>query len=378
MLKHNDIYMYIMKNITVIGVGRLGLGLALLIEKAGFNVCGVDVFPSYVKSLNDKTFKTKEPEYESLLNNSKNFKATTDLKEGLNHSDIIFIIVPTPNGGGERFYDHSILSNLLLKINKHKVKNKSLIIGCTVMPGYIKDIAELLVKDCENTTINYNPEFIAQGEIVKGFRNPDIILIGTNDATLGDKLKEIYKNIAETNPRYCVLKPIEAEMVKISINGFITTKLSFANMISDACDRLGADKNVVLKSVGGDSRIGNKYFNPGYSFGGPCFPRDTKALKRIIDSVDINSDLLDATTKYNEEHSLFQTKQLLKEEKIEYVIEDICYKEGSKIPIIEESAKLKIAKNLVKAGKKVIIKDEQHMIDEVIKEYGNLFEYKLK
>ena len=105
------------KNITVIGVGRLGLGVALLIEKAGFNVCGVDIFPSYVKSLNDKTFKTKEPEYESLLENSKNFKATTDLQEGLNHSDIIFIIVPTPNGGGERFYDHSILSNLLLKIN---------------------------------------------------------------------------------------------------------------------------------------------------------------------------------------------------------------------------------------------------------------------
>ena len=366
------------KNITVIGVGRLGLGLALLIEKAGFNVCGVDVFPSYVKSLNDKTFKTKEPEYESLLNNSKNFKATTDLQEGLNHSDIIFIIVPTPNGGGERFYDHSILSNLLLKINKHKVKNKSLIIGCTVMPGYIKDIAELLVKDCENTTINYNPEFIAQGEIVKGFRNPDIILIGTNDATLGDKLKEIYKNIAETNPRYCILKPIEAEMVKISINGFITTKLSFANMISDVCDRLGADKSAVLKSIGGDSRIGNKYFNPGYSFGGPCFPRDTKALKRIVDSVDINSDLLHATTKYNEEHSLFQTNQLLREGKEAYIIEDICYKEGSKIPIIEESSKLKIAKNLVKAGKKVIIKDEQHMIDEVIKEYGNLFEYELK
>lgn len=366
------------KNITVIGVGRLGLGLALLIEKAGFNVCGVDILPSYVKSLNDKTFKTKEPEYELLLKNSINFKATTNLKEGLDHSDIVFIIVPTPNGGGERFYDHSILSNLLLKINKHKVKNKSLIIGCTVMPGYIRDIAKLLTKDCENTTVNYNPEFIAQGEIVKGFRNPDIILIGTNDETLGDKLKEIYKNITLTEPKYCILKPIEAEMVKISINGFITTKLSFANMISDVCDKLGADKNKVLTSVGGDSRIGNKYFKPGYSFGGPCFPRDTKALKKVVDSVNLNSDLLASTTKYNEEHSLYQTNELLKEGKEEYTIEDICYKENSKIPIIEESAKLKIARNLVKFGKKVTIKDEPHMIDEVIKEFGNLFEYELK
>ena len=366
-----------MKNITVIGIGRLGLGLALLIEKAGFNVCGVDIFQNYIDSLNNKTFKTKEPQYEELLKNSNNFKATTDLLEGLNHSDIIFIVVPTPNGGGERFYDHSILSNLLIKINKHKVINKSLIIGCTVMPGYIRDIAKLLVKDCKNTTINYNPEFIAQGEIVKGFKNPDIILIGTEDDNLVNKLKEIYKNIVETNPRYCILTPIEAEMVKISINGFITTKISFANMISDVCDKLGADKNKVLKSVGGDSRIGNKYFNPGYSFGGPCFPRDTKALKKIVDSVNLNSDLLTSTTKYNEEHSIFQTNQLLEEGKETYIIENVCYKEGSKVPIIEESAKLKIARNLVKSGKKVIIKDEAYMIDEVIKEFGNMFEYKI-
>ena len=199
-----------------------------------------------------------------------------------------------------------------------------------------------------------------------------------NQDQMNGIVEEIYKNIAETSPRYCVLTPIEAEMVKISINGFITTKLSFANMISDVCDKLGADKKKVLTSVGGDSRIGNKYFNPGYSFGGPCFPRDTKALKQIVDSVNLNSDLLASTTKYNEEHSIFQTNQLLEEGKEEYVIEDICYKEGSKIPIIEESAKLKIAKNLVKAGKKVTIRDESHMIDEVIKEYGNMFEYELK
>ena len=366
------------KKITIIGIGKLGLGLALLIENAGFNVCGVDILPSYVTSINNKTFKTKEPEYEDLLKNSNNFYATTDLLEGLNFSNTIFIIVPTPNCGGERFYDHSILSNLLVKINKHKVINKSLIIGCTVMPGYIRDIANLLIKDCENTTINYNPEFIAQGEIIKGFLNPDIILIGTHDHILANKLKEIYQLITKTNPKYCILKPIEAEMVKISINGFITTKISFANMISDVCDKLGADKNSVLKSVGSDSRIGNKYFNPGYSFGGPCFPRDTKALKQIVDSVNLNSDLLAGTTKYNEEHSLFQTNQMLEKNKKEYIIEDICYKEGSIIPIIEESAKLKIAKNLIKAGKKVIIKDQSHMIDEVIKEYGNLFDYEIK
>lgn len=367
------------RNITILGIGRLGLGLALLIEKVGYNVCGVDIFPSYVKCLNNKIFKTKEPGYEELLKNSKNFHATTDLQEGLNHSDIIFIVVQTPNGGGDKFYDHTILSNLLMKINKHKVKNKDIIIGCTIMPKYIDEIGKMLIEDCENTTLNYNPEFIAQGEIIKGFLNPDIILIGAENELLGEKLEEIYSKFILTKPRYCLLTPLEAEIVKISINGFITTKLSFANMISDVCDNCGADKSKVLNSIGGDSRIGNKYFRPGYSFGGPCFPRDTVALKQFVDKMEINSDLLTATTKYNNEHVNFQTKQLLRENPDKEVFEftDICYKENSKIPIIEESAILKIAENLAKKGKKVIIKDEIQLINECKKEYGNLFKYKI-
>jgi UDPglucose 6-dehydrogenase len=367
------------KNITVIGVGKLGLGLALLIEKGGYNVCGVDIFPDYVKCLNDKTYKTKEPDYENLLQNSKNFHATTDLQEGLNFSDIIFIVVQTPNGGGDRFYDHTILSNLLVKINKYKVKNKDIIVGCTVMPKYINEVGKLLIQDCDNTTLNYNPEFIAQGEIIKGFKNPDIILIGAEDESLGERLKKIYSTFILTNPRYCLLTPLEAEIVKITINGFITTKLSFANMISDVCDNCGADKNKVLHSIGGDSRIGNKYFRPGYSFGGPCFPRDTVALKQFVDKMEINSDLLTATTKYNKEHIKFQTEQLLRKnpDKIEFEFTDICYKENSKIPIIEESAKLKIAENIVKMGKKVIIKDEIQLVNECKKEYGKLFDYEI-
>ena len=364
-----------MEKITVIGVGRLGLGLALLIEKVGYDVLGVDIFQPYIDSLNSKTFKTKEPEYEKLLQDSKNFRATLNLDEGLNYSDIIFIMVQTPNSGTDKYYDHSILSNILMKINEQKVENKHIIIGCTVMPKYIQEIGEFLLCDCKNCTLNYNPEFIAQGEIIEGFLHPDIILIGTKSKDLGEKIREIYSKFVQTSPRYCIISPIEAEITKISINGFITTKLSFANMISDVCDNVGADKNKVLDSVGGDSRIGNKYFKPGYSFGGPCFPRDTKALALFIEQSNINHDLLLATTKYNQEHIEYQTKELLKENSGEYVFENICYKENSKIPIIEESAKLKIAKNLVKSGNKVIIKDEIQLINEVKKEYGSLFSY---
>ena len=365
-------------NITVIGIGKLGLGLALLFANNGYNVTGVDINSEYVNNLANKTITFIEPEYDELLKNTKNFKVTTSLKDGLDFADLIFIVVQTPNSGGERFYDHTILSNLLFKINTYKPKNKNIIIGCTVMPKYIDEVANSLINECENCNISYNPEFVAQGEVIKGFKNADIILVGTNNNNLRPILEEIYTKIAVNKPKFCFMKPLEAEIVKISLNGFITTKISYANMISDLCDTVGADKKTVLDAIGSDSRIGNKYFKPGYSFGGPCFPRDTRALKLLMDKYNIDSDLLKATTLYNEKHIDFQVKELLKLNKDEYTIENVCYKENTRVPLIEESAKLKIAKKLVENGKKVVISDYSDTINEVKKEFGNLFQFEIK
>lgn len=365
-------------NITIVGIGKLGLGFSLILERGGFNVLGVDINKNYVDSLNNKTFTTKEPKYEEYLKNSSNFKATTDLQEGLEFSDIIFIIIQTPNSGGDKMYDHTFLSNLLENINKLKPNKKDIIIGCTVMPKYIDNIGKSLLEDCNDCYLSYNPEFVAQGDIIRGFSNPDIILLGTENNNLVPKIKEIYTKTTLTDPKFCILKPLDAEIVKISLNGFITTKLSFANMISDVCDNVGADKEKVLDSIGSDSRIGTKYFKPGYSFGGPCFPRDTVALKMFVEQSGINTELLESTTKYNQEHIKFHTQQLLRQNKDVYIIENICYKEDSKVFIIEESAKLKIAKLLVEKGKQVIIKDEEQLIIEVKKEYGKIFKYEIK
>lgn len=384
-------------NITVIGIGKLGLGFALLLEKSGYNVLGVDIFQDYVNRINEKTIHFSEPDYDELLKKSENLKATTSIEEGLNHSNIIFIIVQTPNGGGSRFYDHSILSNLLEKINNKKPSNKHFIIGCTVMPNYIQDIGKELINNCKESTLSYNPEFVAQGDIVKGFLNPDIILVGTESEEVKNVLKEIYDAMTINTPKYCFMKPTEAEIVKISLNGFITTKISFANMISDLCDVIpNVNKSIVLEAIGSDSRIGTKYFRAGTSFGGPCFPRDTRALKQLMDQNGIQSKMLEATTEYNNQHVQFQLEQLLSENeeiakmltcnidkmekngKIEtiYTFSNVCYKDNSKIPIIEESAKLKIAEKLVKKYDKiVIIKDVEAIINEVKKEYGSLFFY---
>jgi nucleotide sugar dehydrogenase len=362
-------------NITIIGIGKLGLGFALLLEKNGFNVCGVDINDKYVKQINSKQLFSQEPQYNDLLKNSTRFQATTSLEYGLSFSNTIFIIVQTPNCGGTKFYDHTILSNLLININNIQPINKNIIIGCTVMPKYIDEIGIELIKNCKNTFLSYNPEFVAQGEIIHGFKNPDIILIGTTNPLLKPILENIYSKISINNPQYFVLSPLDAEIVKITINSFITTKIAFANTISDLCDVMGANKFNVLKAVGTDSRINPKYFNPGYSFGGPCFPRDTKAMKLLLNNHKIPSDILDGTIVSNEEHVTFQTSQLLKTNLDEYIIENICYKENSLVPIIEESAKLKIAKQLHENKKHVIIKDIPELLLEVKKEYGNIFEY---
>ena len=357
-------------NLTVIGIGKLGLGFALLLEKYGYNVMGVDINEEYVSKINSKTIEFHEPGYNELLKESMNFIATTNIEEGLSFSDIIFILVQTPNGGGERFYDHTILSNLLMKINKLDYFNKDIIIGCTVMPGYIDQIAKTLLPD---SFISYNPEFVAQGDILYGFENSDIILVGTEHEHISVLLKSIYS--FNKKGTFCCMTPLEAEIVKISLNGYITTKISYANMISDLCDTLGANKNIVLDAIGSDLRIGKRYFKPGYSFGGPCFPRDTLALKQLLDQNNIQSHLLKATSNYNGFHIDFQVKELLKRGKSEYIFENVSYKENCTVPLIEESAKLKIAKRLSQLGKKVIIHESQEMIEEVKKEYGNIFEY---
>ena len=219
-----------MEKLTFIGIGRLGLCSALVFEKVGFDVIGVDINQSYVDMLNNKQYKSHEPYVVDYLKKSKNFRATIDLKEGLEFSDNIFIVVQTPNGGGENFYDHSILSNLLLKINKLKPKNKNFIVCCTTMPGYLENIGKTLINNCENCTLNYNPEFIAQGNIIKDFENPDIILIGQDTEESGLAIENFYKKIFENRekkPRYCRVSLTEGEMVKISINGFIYNLIHF-------------------------------------------------------------------------------------------------------------------------------------------------------
>jgi UDPglucose 6-dehydrogenase len=341
-------------------------------------VVGVDLSDSYVKSLNDKTFKSPEPHVEDYLKASKNFRATTSTEEAIAHSDLLYLLVATPTGSGDKSYDHSSLSRVLFDLNKRKLANKHVVIGCTVLPGYIRDTGRFLLRDCVNTTLNYNPEFIAQGAIIYGFENPDMVLIGEENKAAGDRIEGLYHHCTKGKPYVARMSAESAELTKLSLNCFITTKIAFANTIADiAAKTPNADAVAILKAVGADSRVGAKCILPGYGFGGPCFPRDNRALGNYAKSVGVEPIIPFATDASNNFHAKAMTEAELAKGLDHYVFEDVCYKERCPVPIIEESAKLVVALQVRKAGKRVTIRDRQAVIAEVQKEFGALFDYEI-
>ncbi len=371
----NFVGLFSNNNITVIGIGRLGLCTALCFEKAGYNVLGVDLLPTYVSAINNKILKTNEPFTEEYLQNSTNFKATTDLDAALNFSDLYFIVVDTPSGAYEA-YDHSRLGRLLSNINQRQLKNKHIVICCTVFPGYIRNIASLLLKDCENCSISYNPEFIAQGSIISNFQRPDMILIGEGSKTVGDRLEAIYRKTCLNTPIITRMSPASAEITKLSVNCFVTAKISYANMIGEIADQTpDADKYAILKAVGADTRVGVKYLLPGYGFGGPCFPRDNRALGAYAKQLGIEPLISIATDHTNKLHAQYMADQLIKSNLDNYIFEDVNYKDNCPVIIIEESQKLAVAEILAKRGYSVTIRDRAAVITEVQQKYGNLFKY---
>jgi UDPglucose 6-dehydrogenase len=362
------------KNITVIGIGKVGLSLALSLEKVGFNVLGVDINSRYIEALNKKDFFTKEPYLNDYLLTSKNFKATTSLEEGLNFSDTIFVFVSTTYGTPS--YNYTALIKLMNQLADTEIENKHIIINSTVMPGFIeKNIRPLFCKK-NNITLSYNPPFIAQGDIVRGLRNPDMVLIGVGSETNGKELKEIYSSVCLNNPFFAVVSVESAEIIKMGLNCFVTTKIAFANLIGDIADKTpGANKYEILEAIGKDKRIGGKYFKPGYGFGGPCFTRDNKAFVEYVSSIGLNPLFFVTTDLVNQEHSKFMAEQFIENHLETYVFEDLSYKENSPVKIIESSQKLNVARMIAESGKTVILKDEESILKEIESIYGQLFKY---
>jgi UDPglucose 6-dehydrogenase len=363
------------KEISVIGIGKLGICFALTLERAGYDVLGVDISPEYVRMINDKTLRSDEENVENYLKTSTNFTATTDLQRSLEHSDVLFVIVATPSLENGR-YDHSQIDSLLDKFESFGIQQspKQLIICCTTMPGYCDTVAERMAE--YNYVVSYNPEFIAQGTILRDQEYPEMVLIGEGSTEAGDTLQEIYEIHTQSSPRICRMSRKEAEICKISLNCFLTTKISFANMIGDIVLRSGFAPNAVLEAIGSDTRVGNRYLNYGYGYGGPCFPRDNRALALYAEDVGIDALISIASDQSNQKHLEYQIERFVADsdpEDAQVIVDSVTYKPES--TMIVESQQLAYAVGLAKAGCSVTIRERASVIDEVSKIYGNLFTY---
>ena len=341
--------------IGVIGAGRLGLTFALLCEKNGYEVLVSDVREDYVYNLNQKICITNEPLIQDMLFESTKLSATTDNIEIIKNCDTIFTFVSTPSTI-EGNYDTSKVFEVSGNFNTASaleipLYNKKFIIGCTTNPGDTEQIQQRL--NMFNVQVAYNPEFIAQGEIVKGLEQSDIVLIGTDYQNLANELIEIYNKIQTTPVNAYVMSSKAAEITKIGINCFLTTKISYANMMGDIMTKAGikGEIDMVLSAVGGDTRVGKKYMKYGFGFGGPCLPRDNRALGHYAKNLGMELNLPLTVDSFNKEHASFLKDyyiDLNPDKSNPFVMNYITYKRGT--DILEESQQFQLCIDLLNEG----------------------------
>lgn len=329
------------KIISVIGLGKLGLCIACVLAK-DFKVIGIDNNEKHINDLRFGINSIKETNLDKWYNDYRKNITFTNRYDNL--GDITFIIVPTPSLENHKFTSFSI-EEVLLKIHKKQI----VIIISTIMPGEINR----LQKQFPHLILYYNPTFIALGNVIKNFRNPDFILIGADKKKGLKELKNIYNKICFKIPEFIILLPIQAEIAKLALNCYITTKITFANQIGNLCYRLGISANNILKAIGRDRRIGNEYFKAGFGYGGGCFPRDNLALSAYFSEMKVMPTLFQTIHNLNKQQVNEITNRIIELNPKSIGFESLSYKKGTDS---EECSQLKeIEDRLAKKGYKTII-----------------------
>ena len=353
--------------ISVIGLGKLGTPLAAVLASKGHDVVGVDVNPDFVRLLDSGRAPVEEPDIQRLVEDNRDrLSATTDLEAAILKTDVSFVIVPTPSDNQGGFSNKYVLSavsaigHALKKKRDYHVVN----VTSTVMPGSTGGDIRRALESSSGREVGvtaglcYNPEFVALGSVLRDMLFPDLILIGESDARAGGILEGIYKTICENEAPVKRMNWINAEITKNSINTYVTTRISYANMLSDICERLpGADVDVVTGALGADSRIGKKYLKGALGYGGPCFPRDNVAFSHLARTLGARPDLAEATDRLNR----FQIERLaaaasrLLEGGSKVGILGLSYKPET--AVIEESQGVALAARLSEDRREVYVHD---------------------
>jgi UDPglucose 6-dehydrogenase len=352
--------------IGVIGAGRLGICFALLLEKAGYEVLVSDVREDYVNGLNDRVIKTNEPQVSDLLDDAVNFKATIDNKEVIRECDLIYTLVATPSLP-DGSYDVSAVWQVINDIQEldEPVRGKTFVVGCTTNPGDCENFQKQL--DALGVDVFYNPEFIAQGTIVRDLQYADMVLVGGNSEKTKSLISEIYNKIQVSEPKINFMSLTASEIVKLAINCYLTTKISYANMVGEVLTKsgLGGEIGSVLSAIGNDTRIGNKFLKYGYGFGGPCLPRDNRSFAAYAKKLGLEYNLGLTTDNFNNEHAKFLKDYYIEKNTrgLPFAFHYITYKPGT--DILTESQQYRLCYDLVGENYRVYVTDYDSIDVEV-------------
>ena len=289
--------------ISVIGTGYVGLVTGTCLAETGNEVICVDIDIDKVDKMRNGAVPIYEPHLDVLF--ERNIKAnrlqfTTSLDEGLEHGEIIFLALPTPedeDGSADLSYVLNVSKLIGEKIKEYKV----IVDKSTVPVGTAEKVKETISENAQcNFDVVSNPEFLREGYAVDDFLKPERIVIGSSSERATKLMQKLYNPFVRSGNPIIIMDEKSAELTKYAANSFLATKITFMNEIANYCEKVGADVDKVRAGMGTDSRIGKRFLFPGIGYGGSCFPKDVKALQKAGLDKDYDFKILNSVIEVNE------------------------------------------------------------------------------
>lgn len=293
--------------IAVVGTGYVGLVTGTCLAETGNDVLCIDIDQEKVNKMQNGEVPIYEPHLDVLF--ERNIKAnrlrfSTSLEEGLEHGDIIFLALPTPedeDGSADLKYILGVADNIGKLIKDYKV----IVDKSTVPVGTSDKVKAAIAKHAKvEFDVVSNPEFLREGFAVDDFLKPERIVVGSSSERATKLMEKLYKPYVRSGNPIIIMDEKSAELTKYASNSFLAAKITFMNEIANFCEKVGADVDKVRIGMGTDSRIGKRFLFPGIGYGGSCFPKDVKALHKSGQENNYNFKILDAVINVNARQKL--------------------------------------------------------------------------